>query len=155
MMEAVETMQTELKKLRAGRASPEQIQDIKVKAYDMWTPLKELGQISVRDAYNLIVTVHDPSILPLVDAGIRNSDEVSVSAKVCAAGRAHLPATNPYAISPITLNCVPVLPSLIFFCMSLAFPGRRKARGCDVSARDERNPSRTGQEAKKTGQAKG
>eukprot|EP00466_Bigelowiella_natans_P011567 jgi/Bigna1/141739/aug1.65_g16447 len=78
----VEELEEELKRFRAGRATPEQIEDVKIKVYGAPTPVKSVGQISVRDAHNLVVTAHDPSTVPDIDAGLRNSDKLNVAAKI-------------------------------------------------------------------------
>uniref|UniRef100_A0A6V3TWY6 Ribosome recycling factor domain-containing protein n=1 Tax=Lotharella globosa TaxID=91324 RepID=A0A6V3TWY6_9EUKA len=78
----IEDLQNDLRKFRAGRASPEMIEDLSVRAYGASTPLKSVGQIAVRDAYNLTVTVHDPSLLEQIDADLRNSNALNAATKV-------------------------------------------------------------------------
>ncbi|GAB5369407.1 hypothetical protein AAMO2058_001401800 [Amorphochlora amoebiformis] len=78
----VESLQETLQKFRAGRATPEQIQDLKVRAYGKQTPLKAISQISTRDAYTLVIIPHDPTLIKDMEDGIRNSGEVDADVRI-------------------------------------------------------------------------
>lgn len=82
MDELFESFEEDVRKMRAGRVTAELIEDLKVQVYGDWSPLKMVSQISVRDANNLVVNVHDPTLLDDVEFGIRHHDQMDLTAKV-------------------------------------------------------------------------
>merc|ERR1719320_606342 len=59
--------------IRAGNATPELIQEIKVKAYGNTVNLKEVGSITIKDNKTLAVTCWDEGVVKDAAAGIQNS----------------------------------------------------------------------------------
>ena len=57
----IERFTTDLSSIRAGRASPEQLDHIKVSAYDDMLPLRQLALVSVSGAQKLSILAHDDS----------------------------------------------------------------------------------------------
>lgn len=70
----VSHLKQELTTIRTGRANPSLVEEIKLEAYDGSTPLtiKELATVGVTDASTLTVRPWDLSILPKIEAAIRN-----------------------------------------------------------------------------------
>jgi ribosome recycling factor len=71
---SVEFLQTELAKIRTGRASPALIESIKVNVYETMMELREIGTINVLDSHNLVVSPWDKGLLKDIAGAIRNSD---------------------------------------------------------------------------------
>lgn len=71
---AIEHLQTELAKLRTGRATPSLIEDVKVDYYGTKTPLKQMAAISSPDPRSLMVQAWDRGALALIENAIRESD---------------------------------------------------------------------------------
>lgn len=67
-------LQSELNQIRTGRASPNLLEDIPVKAYDSIMTIKEVGTISVADSTMLVVTPWDKSLIPAIAKAIRESE---------------------------------------------------------------------------------
>src|ERR1044072_5136450 len=63
MGKCVETFQSDLKKLRTGRAHPSLIENLKVDYYGTDTPLKQVANISVEDARTLVVSPWEKSMV--------------------------------------------------------------------------------------------
>lgn len=74
MTKSVETLKTDLGKIRTGRAHPGLLDQIKVDYYGAKTPLNQLANISAADARTLTVTPYDKSTLQAVEKAIRESD---------------------------------------------------------------------------------
>jgi ribosome recycling factor len=74
MDEAVEAARRRLAPLRAGRATPELLDNIRVAAYGNETPLPQLAQVAVQPPRGLVVTPYDPSLVGAVDKAINDSD---------------------------------------------------------------------------------
>lgn len=69
-----EFLQTELSKVRTGRASPALLEELKVNAYDSKMAIKELGSINVPDPQSLVVVPWDKELVDNIAKGIRESD---------------------------------------------------------------------------------
>lgn len=74
MGEAVEAARRRLAPLRAGRATPELLDGIRVHAYDTDTPVPQLAQVAVQPPRGLVVTPYDPSLVGKVAKAINDSD---------------------------------------------------------------------------------
>ena len=72
--QTLEFLQSELNQIRTGRASPNLLEDIPVRAYDSVMTVKEVGTISVADSSMLVVTPWDKSLLPAIATAIRDSE---------------------------------------------------------------------------------
>ncbi|NCN27356.1 ribosome recycling factor [bacterium] len=70
MSKAVESLKSDLSKVRTGRASPALLENIKVDYYGTPTPIKQIGQISVPDAKTLQIASWDQGAIPLLEKAI-------------------------------------------------------------------------------------
>jgi ribosome recycling factor len=64
LQEAVDHFQADLKKLRAGRPSPEMFEQIPVEAYGSMSTMTAVGNISIVDASLVTIQVWDKSVIP-------------------------------------------------------------------------------------------
>lgn len=74
MKKCVENLQTELTKLRTGRAHSSLLDHIKVPFYGNDVPLNQVGNIGVADARTLTITVWDKTTIQSVEKAIMTSD---------------------------------------------------------------------------------
>lgn len=74
MDQAVETMRTELAKLRTGKASPAILDGITVNYYGANTPLRQVGNVSAPEPRLLVVQPWDRSLLGEIEKAILKSD---------------------------------------------------------------------------------
>ena len=70
----VEYLRDSYAMIRAGRASPEQLDAVEVEAYGAMQPLRSVAHISVRGPQTLVVAVHDPSLAGAVEDAIAQSE---------------------------------------------------------------------------------
>lgn len=71
--EALNYLKQDISALRTGRATPALVEDISIEVYGTCQPLKAVASISVADAKTLNIEPWDKSLMPAVEAGIRNS----------------------------------------------------------------------------------
>ncbi len=71
---ALQSFKTELAKLRTGRANPAMIEDLRVDYYGTMMPIKQLANISVPEARQLLVLPWDKNALAALDKGIRDAN---------------------------------------------------------------------------------
>ncbi len=74
MDQAVETVRTELAKLRTGKASPAILDGITVSYYGANTPLRQVGNVSAPEPRLLVVQPWDRSLLGEIEKAILKSD---------------------------------------------------------------------------------
>ena len=74
MAKSVESLKTDLGKIRTGRAHAGLLDQIKVEYYGAKMPLSQTANISVGDARTLIVTPWDKSAVQAIEKAIRESD---------------------------------------------------------------------------------
>lgn len=74
MQKSVESLKTELAKLRTGRAHPSLMEHITVEYYGAPTPLSQVAQVAVEDARTLTVTPWDRSMVQAIEKAIMTSD---------------------------------------------------------------------------------
>jgi len=74
MGKCVETCQSDLKKLRTGRAHPSLIENLKIDYYGTDTPLKQVANISVEDARTLVVSPWEKSMVQAIEKAIHKSE---------------------------------------------------------------------------------
>lgn len=74
MEKAVAHSRAEFSSIRSGRAAPQLVEKLLVKAYGVDMRLLELASVSVPEARQLMITPHDPANLDAVEKAIRVSD---------------------------------------------------------------------------------
>lgn len=74
MHKCVVAFQSDLKKLRTGRAHPSLIEHLKVDFYGTDTPLNQVANISVEDARTLTITPWDRTMVGAIEKAIHKSD---------------------------------------------------------------------------------
>ena len=63
MEKTIEHLEDEFAKIRAGRANPAILNDIKVDYYGAATPINQVGSISVPEARQIMISPWDRSLL--------------------------------------------------------------------------------------------
>ncbi len=74
MAKCVQTFQSDLKKLRTGRAHPSLIEHLKVDYYGSEVPLQQVASISVEEGRTLVVSPWEKSLVQAVEKAIHKSD---------------------------------------------------------------------------------
>jgi len=74
MAKAIESLKSELNKLRTGRAHPNLLEHIKVDYYGNLTPLNQIASITVADSRTLSITPWDKNMIQPIEKAIINSD---------------------------------------------------------------------------------
>ena len=74
MEKALESLRTDLRSIRTGRASPALLDRVMVDYYNMPTPLQQLASISVPEAQMLLIRPYSPSDLSAIEKAIAKSD---------------------------------------------------------------------------------
>src|SRR5688572_5032994 len=74
MAKCVQTFQTDLKKLRTGRAHPSLLEHLKVDYYGSETPLQQIASINVEDARTLVVSPYEKTMVQAIEKAIHKSD---------------------------------------------------------------------------------
>ncbi len=70
MLKAIENMEKRFTNVRAGRANPRILDNVKVKYYGVETPLIQLATISVPEARQLVIKPFDKSCISDIERGI-------------------------------------------------------------------------------------
>jgi ribosome recycling factor len=71
---AVEDARRRLAALRGGRASIDMIADVRVSAWGSDLPLSQVAQLGMQPPRGLVVTPHDPSLLPAIERALGDGD---------------------------------------------------------------------------------
>ena len=74
MLKSIESLKSEMSKIRTGRAHPSLLEHVKVSYYGADTPLNQLAGINVVDARTLGVSAFDKSSVPDIEKAIMNAD---------------------------------------------------------------------------------
>ena len=74
MAKCVQTFQTDMKKLRTGRAHPSLIEHLKVDYYGNDTPLNQVANIAVEDGRTLVVSPWEKTMVQPIEKAIHKSD---------------------------------------------------------------------------------
>ena len=74
MAKCVQTFQTDMKKLRTGRAHPSLIEHLKVDYYGNDTPLNQVANIAVEDGRTLVVSPWEKAMVQPIEKAIHKSD---------------------------------------------------------------------------------
>lgn len=94
MHKCLEVLRGELAKLRAGRAHPSLLDQIKVPYYGNDTALNQVASISVENSRTLVVSPYEKSLLQAIEKAIRTSDLGLNPASAGTVIRVPLPALN-------------------------------------------------------------
>lgn len=74
MQGAIQSLESDLSRIRTGRANPALVEGVRVNYYDVPTPLQQLASISVPEPRSLLIRPFDPSTLKEIERGILASD---------------------------------------------------------------------------------
>ena len=74
MEKAVSHTRSELAKIRAGKASPNMLDSVKVDYYGNPTPINQTASVTTPDARTLFVKPWEKGLIPEIEKAIRNSD---------------------------------------------------------------------------------
>jgi len=74
MQKSIEALQSELAKLRTGRAHPSLLEHVMVPYYGSDTPMSQVASVSVADSRTLLVTPWEKNMVGIVEKAIRTSD---------------------------------------------------------------------------------
>ena len=74
MKKTVEVLQSQFSAIRAGRANPAVLDQIKVEYYGTPTPINQIASISTPDPRTLVIQPWDASSLKLIEKAIMTSD---------------------------------------------------------------------------------
>ena len=74
MTKAIKHFETELLKIRTGRAHTSMVEDIQVQAYGNVVPLKQVASLAAPDVRLITIQPWDASIINEIEKGLMNSD---------------------------------------------------------------------------------
>jgi len=74
MKEAMEHLEREFQKIRAGKASPAMLDGVKVDNYGMKAPLSQVANVTTPDPRQIIVQPWDKSMLAVIEKEIMNAN---------------------------------------------------------------------------------
>lgn len=74
MQKAVQHTGSELTKIRAGKASPAMVEDLKVDYYGTPTPVSQVANVATPDARTLLIKPWEKNMLGEINKAIKNSD---------------------------------------------------------------------------------
>ncbi len=73
MKKSLEVIQSELASVRTGKATTALLDGIKVESYGQLVPLKQVGNVSVKDSKTLVVQLWDKNVVANAEKAIRES----------------------------------------------------------------------------------
>lgn len=74
MSKAVDHVETELLKIRAGKASPQMLDGIVVDYYGTPTPLSQVANVNTPDARTIVVQPWEKSLIPAIEKAITDAN---------------------------------------------------------------------------------
>ncbi|PIW70450.1 MAG: ribosome recycling factor [Ignavibacteriales bacterium CG12_big_fil_rev_8_21_14_0_65_30_8] len=74
MDKSIETLRSEIVKIRTGKATTALLDGIKVDYYGNMTPLNQVGNLSVLDAHTLSITPWDKNMVQAIDKSIMGAN---------------------------------------------------------------------------------
>lgn len=74
MKKAVEHLETELSKIRTGKATPVMLEGVKVDYYGTPTPLNQVANITATDAKTLTIQAWEKNLIPVIEKAIRDAN---------------------------------------------------------------------------------
>ena len=75
----VERFNSEMKKVRTGRAHPDMLAGIKVEAYGQFMPLNQVANVTAADATLLVITPFDPTNIKSISEAIRGDQSLGLN----------------------------------------------------------------------------
>ena len=79
MESVVERFNSEMKKVRTGRAHPDMLAGIKIEAYGQFMPLNQVANVTAADATLLVVTPFDPTNIKSISEAIRGDQSLGLN----------------------------------------------------------------------------
>ena len=76
MEQIVDFFSQKLNSIRAGRAHPSMLENVKVEAYGNLVPLNQVANVLIADAQSLAITPYDPSTIKAIASAIRNDQSL-------------------------------------------------------------------------------
>ena len=74
MDKSLSALRNAFNKIRAGRANPSILDDVKVDYYGNMTPINQTSNITIEEGRSLVISPWDKSLLPEIEKAILNSD---------------------------------------------------------------------------------
>ncbi len=74
MSKSLDSLRTELAKIRTGRAHPSLLEHVQVEYYGSQVPISQAANVSIEDARTLAVTAWDKSMVQTLEKAIMKSD---------------------------------------------------------------------------------
>ena len=74
MAKSIQALESELTKIRTGRANPSLLDHIKVEYYGAEVPLNNVANITIEDSRTLTVTAYEKDMIPVIEKAIMTSD---------------------------------------------------------------------------------
>ncbi|MEX0967462.1 MAG: ribosome recycling factor [Bacteroidia bacterium] len=74
MKKAIEHLRTELSKIRAGRANPQMLEDIKIDYYGNATSISHVGTVNTPDARTITVQPWEKQMIATIEKAIMNAN---------------------------------------------------------------------------------
>lgn len=70
MEKAIDRLRKDLAKVRAGRANPAMLDDVRVDSYGVTMPLKQVATVSIGDARMLMIKPFDRNTIPSIEKAV-------------------------------------------------------------------------------------
>ena len=67
MAKSIQALESELTKIRTGRANPSLLDHIKVEYYGAEVPLNNVANITIEDSRTLTVTAYEKDMIPVIE----------------------------------------------------------------------------------------
>lgn len=74
MQMAIDHLERELIKIRAGKASPDMVDQVMVDYYGSMTPVNQVGNVSIADSRTLTITPWEKNMIPAIDKAVRDAN---------------------------------------------------------------------------------
>ncbi len=74
MRKTIESMRSDLAKIRTGRATPSLLEHIQVDYYGVPTPLNQVAKINIEDSRTLNVTPWEKNLVSVIEKAVMNAD---------------------------------------------------------------------------------
>ncbi|MCF6365481.1 MAG: ribosome recycling factor [Bacteroidales bacterium] len=71
---AIDYLQNELAKLRAGKANPHMLSGITVESYGQQSPLNQIANVGTMDAQTIVIQPWDKSMIPIIEKEIQKAN---------------------------------------------------------------------------------